>query len=255
MSFWKKLVAWKDGFMEAVCRREAEVKEAKRKRIFVGVILAVFAFLLVLFYVLVGRRLALLIKDPQSFKEWLNGLGGWHVALFILLRIAQTAFKVIPGEALELAAGSAFGAWGGLVWCLVGSFFGTVIILLLGRRYGVRMVGLFVSPENLKLTKIFKNGRGMDGTIFLLYFVPGLPKDVFSWLFSLTDEKPYKFLFLTTLARIPSIITSTYCGGALTKGDYRSFAAVFGATAIASAVCGGIYAARRKRRQEDAEKL
>jgi uncharacterized membrane protein YdjX (TVP38/TMEM64 family) len=255
-AFLKKLVDWKNGFIDAVCRRETEIEKAKGKRILAVVILASVVVLLVLFYVFVGRRIALLLKDPQAFREWLNGLGGWHVALFILLRMAQTAFKVIPGEALELAAGSVFGTWGGLLWCLVGSLLGTVVILFLGRRYGVKMVGLFVSPKNLKLTKIFKNGRGMDGTIFLLYFVPGLPKDVFSWLFSLTDEKPYKFLFLTTIARIPSIITSTYCGGALVKGDYRSFSVVFGATAILSAVCGGIYAAKRKRRrEEDKEKV
>ena len=252
---WKKLVDWKDGLLDAVCRRGQEVPYAKQKRIFVYVFLAVAALSLIVFYVAVGHRLALLIKNPQAFKKWLNGLGGWHVALFILLRIAQTAFKVIPGEALEIAAGCAFGTWGGLLWCLVGSFLGTALILFLGRRYGVKMVGLFVPPQKLKVTKIFKNGRGMDGTIFLLYFVPGLPKDVFSWLFSLTDEKPYKFLILTTLARIPSIITSTYAGGALTAGNYQAFAIVFGFTAILSAVCGGIYASYKKRRRDsDAEK-
>ena len=249
-NFWKKIVDWKNAFLDAVCKRETEIERAKTKRALAGLSLGLAVLLLIVFYVTLGRRIVLLVKDPQAFKEWLNGFGGWHATLFVLLRVAQTAFKVIPGEPLEIAAGCAFGAWGGLFWCLLGSLLGSVAILGLGRRYGRKMVGLFVSPKNLKLTKIFKNGRGMDATIFILYVVPGLPKDVFSWLFSLTDEKPYKFLFLTTLARIPSILTSTWCGEELIDGNYRLSFAIFLLTAVASLLFALAYAAKRKLREK-----
>lgn len=250
-NFWKKIVDWKNAFLDAVCKREAEIEKAKTKRAMAGLVLGLAVVLLIVFYVTVGRRIILLVKDPQAFKDWLNGFGGWHAALFVLLRVAQTAFKVIPGEPLEIAAGCAFGAWGGLFWCLLGSFVGSVVILGLGRRYGRKMVGLFVSPKNLKLTKIFKNGRGMDATIVILYLVPGLPKDVFSWLFSLTDERPYKFLVLTTVARIPSVLTSTWCGKELIEGNYRLSIAIFLLTAAASLLFALAYAAKRKMREKE----
>ena len=48
-------------------------------------------------------------------------------------------------------------------------------------------------------------------TFFLLYFIPGTPKDMFTWLVCLTDENVFMFLLITAVARIPSIVTSTWC--------------------------------------------
>ena len=244
---WNKAVAWKNAFLSAVSERGAEIKHAKAKRIVAGVGLALFVVFFIAFYFTVGKQIVFLVQDPQGFKEWLNGFGGWHVALFIFLRIAQTVTKVIPGEPLEIAAGCAFGTWGGLLWCLVGSLLGSILILFLGRRYGMKMVGLFVSPEKLHSVSLFKNKGEMNFTMFMLFFIPGLPKDMFVWLFSLSDEKPYKFLFLTTIARIPSIITSTWCGHELVEENYLLSVAIFSLSVLLAVLGGVVYGVIKKR--------
>ena len=250
---WERLVQWKNSFLSAVSERGGEIKHAKAKRIAASVVLALFILFFIAFYFLVGKQLAFLIKDPQGFKAWIKGFGRWHVVTFIGLRVIQTAFKLIPGEPLEIAAGCAFGTWGGLFWCLVGSFLGSVLILFLGKRYGQKMVGLFVSPEHLKMAAIFKDGKGLNFLVFILFFIPGLPKDMFVWLFSLTDEKPYKFLLISTVARIPSIVTSTWCGHELISENYLSSAIIFIISALLAVFGGAIYAYHRKKKAAEDE--
>ena len=60
---------------------------------------------------------------------------------------------VLPGEPLELGAGYAFGFWEGTVLCLLGNALGTLIIVVLVRRLGMRVVEVFVSREKLESVK------------------------------------------------------------------------------------------------------
>jgi uncharacterized membrane protein YdjX (TVP38/TMEM64 family) len=83
--------------------------------------------------------------------------------------------------------------------------------------------------------------------MFMLFFIPGLPKDMFVWLFSLSDEKPYKFLFLTTIARIPSIITSTWCGHELVEENYLLSVAIFSLSVLLAVLGGVVYGVIKKR--------
>ena len=50
-----------------------------------------------------------------------------------------------------------------------------------------------------------------------------------------------KFLLITGIARIPSILTSTWCGEQLINKNYVLAAVVFVVTAILSVICGAVY--------------
>ena len=52
-------------------------------------------------------------------------------------------------------------------------------------------------------------------TIFLLYLIPGTPKDLFNYAIGLTRLPLPRTIALTAVARIPSIVTSTIGGSAL----------------------------------------
>lgn len=249
----ERLTTWKNAFLTALNERSAEVKHAKLKRIFffvsVGLILLGFAA----FYFAVGKKIALFIKDADAFREWLEGFGKSAIFVFICLRVVQIVFKLIPGEALEIAAGCIFGTWEGLLWCMVGSVIGSLIIILLGKRYGMKIVGLFVSPEKMQSLAFLKDRKRLNFTFFLLYFIPGTPKDMFTWLVCLTDENIFVFLLLTNLARIPSVIASTWCGQELINQNYWGSAAIFGCTVVLAVIGGLIYRFALKRKKAAAE--
>ena len=239
----KTLLRWKNALFAAVDERTTEVKHAKGKRIAVGVGLGVIVVFFIVFYFTVGKKIAFLIQNPEGFKEWLNGFGdsAKGVAIFIFLRVVQTVLKLIPGEALEIAAGCTFGVWYGLLWCSVGSIIGSLIIVFLGKRYGMKIVGLFVSPEKMQSISFLKNKKRLNVTFFLLYFIPGTPKDMFTWLVCLTDENIFLFILLTAVARIPSIVTSTWCGQELVEENYLLSFGILGGTILLGIIGGIIY--------------
>ena len=264
LSFWsrckERLKVWKNALVQALGERSAEVKHAKAKRIAVGVGLALIVLFFLVFYFTVGWKIAQFVKEPEEFKAWLKSFDEGNqvgsILIFIFLRIVQTVLKLIPGEALEIAAGCAFGTWEGLLWCSVGSLIGSLIIVLLGKKYGMRLVGLFVSPEKMQSIAFLRNKKRLNITFFLLYFIPGTPKDMFTWLVCLTDENIFMFLLITAVARIPSIVTSTWCGQELVNQNYWLSAGILGGTILLGIIGGLIYKFilnKRKKMQETEE--
>jgi uncharacterized membrane protein YdjX (TVP38/TMEM64 family) len=84
---------------------------------------------------------------------------------------------------------------------------------------------------------------------FLLFLVPGTPKDTLTYLVGLTSMRLPVFLLLMSVARIPSILSSTLGGEALGNQDYRLAILIFGLTALLSAAGMGAYALYVRRRQ------
>ena len=71
--------------------------------------------------------------------------------------------------------------------------------------------------------------------IFLILFiVPGTPKDLLCYYGGLTDIPLPLLIFICTVCRFPSIITSTIGGDALGTGEYGSAIIVFAVTAVIS---------------------
>lgn len=188
-------------------------------------------------YGVFGKNLLLLVSEPQVFKDKLDSYGAWGEALFVGIRTAQTVFKFIPAEPLEVASGYAFGVWGGLLWCMVGTQLGSAVILLLSARYGKRFVSVFVEPERLSEFRFLQNNPRTKLLLFLIYLIPGAPKDLLTYFVPLTGLHLPTFLAITTVARIPSIITSTMCGAYFGEKNYFAAAAVYGATLLFS-LCG-----------------
>ena len=73
--------------------------------------------------------------------------------------------------------------------------------------------------------------------MFVLFLIPGTPKDLLTYIIGLTPMKLGTFLGLTTLARLPSIISSTVTGSLTQKGNLTAALITYGITAIVSAVC------------------
>ena len=70
-------------------------------------------------------------------------------------------------------------------------------------------------------------------TVFLLYLIPGTPKDLFNYAIGLTRLPLPRTIALTAVARIPSIVTSTLGGSAL---GTRRMALAVGALAVTGAL-------------------
>lgn len=204
----------------------------KKKQIAVIVIALVVIAALVVCYLIFGKRLLAFFDDTDRFKEWLDSFGTKGKIIFVAIRALQTVVKFIPAEPLEIGSGYAYGTFGGLFYCMLGTFIGSLVIIALTKIFGVKVVNIFVPQEKINSLRFLRNKNKLSTTLFIIYLIPGTPKDIITYLIGITDYSIVKFMVLTSIARIPSIITSTICGSALEQKSYALSIGVFIGTAV-----------------------
>lgn len=202
----------------------------RQKRKIAILSLAVVLLLVVILTIIIGRPLLQAMKDQTTFREWMQSRGFLKYPLMVGIMTLQVLIAFIPGEPIEIAAGYIFGAWTGMALCLIGCAVGSIIIFMLVRRYGMRFVSLFITQEKLENMKFFNDPKKRDSAIFFLFLIPGTPKDILTYLAALTPVNLGKYLLLTSIARIPSVLSSTLGGSMIGAQEYRLAIIVFGVT-------------------------
>lgn len=191
----------------------------------------------------VGRPLIRFVRQPEQFRAWVQGHGLLGQLAFLGMTVLQIVIAIIPGEPLELGAGYAFGFWRGTLLCEIGILLGGLLVFLFVRRFGVKAVEVFFPREKIESLRFLHNEKRLTLWVFILFFIPGTPKDIMTYIVPLTPMKLSTFLLLSTVARLPSVLTSTIGGNALGTGKLTFALIVFGATALISAL--GILIYRR----------
>lgn len=198
--------------------------------------IAVFFLVLALLAVFVGGPIVKTLGDPAAFRTWVEARGVWGRVLFVGLMALQVIIAFIPGEPFELAAGYAFGTlWGTLlVW--IGAIIGTTIVFLFVRKIGIKAVEVFFPREKINSIKYLQDEKKLNAAAFVLFLIPGTPKDLLTYLAGLTKIRLLPWVVLTSIARIPSIVTSTISGNALGIERYGLAIIIYAATAIVSGI-------------------
>lgn len=215
--------------------------KTNKKQIYVSIILLLVLAFSVAVYFLAGKPLIEFISEPTEFKTWVGEHGFFAYIAFVLMTVFQIIIAFIPGEPFELAAGYAFGGFIGTLLCVIASVIGCTLVFLLTRKFGMPLVELFFGKEKIDKLKFLKNSKKRNIVIFLLFFIPGTPKDIMTYFVGLTDIKLWQWLLICSVAKLPSIVTSTVSGGALGQQKYVTAIVFLGATAIISAVGVLIY--------------
>jgi len=229
----------------------------RRKLVSIVSIIVLIVFFIVAYFT-IGKPMLATVSNPESFRKWVGGHGvlGW-LAMIGMMAL-QVIVAIIPGEPIEVGAGYAFGTWGGMALCLAGAAIGQLIIFLFVRKFGTRLVEAFISREKMQSIKFINDSRRLELLTFVLFLIPGTPKDALAYFAGLTPINMWRFIVITTIARIPSVITSTIVGRALGDGELKTAVIVFVATVVVSAL--GILAyrlystGRSKEKKEEDEK-
>ena len=167
-------------------------------------------------------------EGREDFIGKLRGTGVLGVIILTLIQILQVVVAFIPGEVVELASGALYGVFGGLVLCLVGLNIGTLIIFGLVRLLGGAYVRENVSKKQYKYLQILNDPNRALVALFFIFLIPGIPKDILIYFIPLTRVKMWKFMIVSSVARIPSIVSSTFTAEAALRGDYLSAGIIFG---------------------------
>lgn len=226
-----------------------KMTEKHRKIVSAAAVLALILFFLGI-TVFLGRPILSFFKDPEAFRDWVEEKGWGARLVFTGMMVLQVVVALIPGEPLEIAAGIAFGSLEGTLLALAGIAVGSTLIFLLVRLLGVKLVEVFFPVEKIHSLRFLQNHKKFEIILFLIMFIPGTPKDLISYFVGLTPMKLGRWVLLTTVARIPSVVTSTVGGNALGEKNYFFAVIVFVATAALS--LGGLWVYDRivKKRKE-----
>ena len=98
------------------------------------------------------------------------------IFVYLILQIIQILVPVIPGQALQLAAGYMYYFLLGLALTLLGISLGTVISFTLARFLGHDAMVLIFGEERMSEYVVKLNSKRSYMIIFLLYLMPGFPK-------------------------------------------------------------------------------
>ena len=199
-----------------------------------GISLAVVALLMVFLTLFVSRWLRSFSQD--DFREYVRSFGTAGPLVMLGLQILQVFIALIPGELVESAAGFILGPWLGTVICYLGVCIASSLIFSLTRRYGVKWVEVFVSREKINDLRFLNTEQKRNTLIFLLFFIPGTPKDLLTYFVGLTDIKLSRFLLLSMVARVPSVISSTFGGHLLGEEHYVGAIILYAFTGLVSLV-------------------
>jgi uncharacterized membrane protein YdjX (TVP38/TMEM64 family) len=202
---------------------------SKRKRLNAAarwaLISAVLAGLLVLVIWLVFtdapsiRFLLRLYSDKHFLKRTVASWGWAAPVVFMAIQALQVIISPIPGEITGPVGGVLFGTWWGLIYSTIGLTVGTLFCFWVGRKWGEPLVRPWLSEHNWNRLNFVVEAEGAI-ICFILYLIPGFPKDIISYLFGISPMPFWLFAVVSTLGRIPGTWISSYFGAHVAERQY-----------------------------------
>ena len=159
--------------------------------------------------------------DKHKLKAALRAAGPMAPVLFIAIQALQVVFAPIPGEATGFLGGYLFGVPLGLTYSTIGLTLGSVVAFLLGHWLEQHFVARIVSRETMKRFDFLMEHQGAL-VAFILFLIPGFPKDYLCFILGLSPMNFRVFLVVCTIGRIPGTLLLTLQGAKVYKGDYWS---------------------------------
>ena len=176
-----------------------------------------------------------LLSEPetqQKFKAWVTSLGAGGWLLILSIQIIQIVIAFIPGEPVEILAGVLYGGLGGLFLCLFGCVIASSGIYMLSKKFGTPLVTKLFKKNKLDEFAFLKDAKKLETIVFILFLIPGTPKDMLTYVVGTSPMKITQFLVISTFARIPSVISSAFIGSTISQGEWETAALIFTITAV-----------------------
>lgn len=201
---------------------EQETKKKITPAVISGIFIVIFVVLMVYGTVKLWPYVKALENTQKQieFRAWIDSFRWWGLLIMIGLQVLQVVIAFLPGEVVEVVMGMMYGVIGGIIVCWISLAIATVIIYYLVRLLGKPIINLFVSEKNAEKFKFIKSAKQAEALFLFAFLLPGTPKDVLIYLGPATSVKLHRFLIISLIGRIPSLLLSTLIGHHLISGQF-----------------------------------
>jgi uncharacterized membrane protein YdjX (TVP38/TMEM64 family) len=161
-------------------------------------------------------------SNSDKLSKFLQNLGPYSPAVFVLLQVLQVIAAPFPGELTGVAGGYVYGEFFGFVLSTVGLSLGSWVAFELASILGRPFVERFVKREVMEKFNFLTTNTGVV-ICFVLFLFPGFPKDYLCYLLGLSRMKLSTFLIVSIVGRLPGTYLLTMQGATIRNEQYHTF--------------------------------
>ncbi len=190
-------------------------------------------------YLLFPLGLFKFFTDKQYLLHFIKEHRAYAAFIFIGLQLLQVVAAPVPGEVTGFVGGLFFGPFWGVLFSTIGLTLGSWLAFGLARIVGRPLVEKVVSTDTIKRYDYVMKHKGMF-LAFLMFLIPGFPKDYLCYLLGLGHMGQRDFLIVSTSGRMLGTVLLTMEGSFFRQKRYGAFFTVMGIS-IASILIVMIY--------------
>jgi len=165
--------------------------------------------------------------DKNKLLQFLDSLGPAAFAGFIMSQVIQVVAAPIPGEVTGLLGGFLYGPFLGVVLSTIGLTIGSYIAFALSKKFGRPFVEKIVNKSTMGRFDYLLHHKGAF-LVFLLFLIPGFPKDSLCYILGLGRLSTTKFLIIGGAGRLFGTILLTLGGDYIRHEQYGKFSILVG---------------------------
>lgn len=132
--------------------------------------------------------------------------------IICFLQIAQVVICVLPGQPIQFASSYLFGIPMALVVSLVGAAIGTLVSFYAADFLGRDAMHIIFGEDKISYYRNKLNSSKGILLVFLIYLIPGIPKDLTSYAAGISEMRFRPFLAASMLGRTPNMFGSILFG-------------------------------------------
>ncbi len=192
-----------------------------------------------IFLLVLGGVIAALIEtgvfhfflDRARMIRFLDSLGMWGFAGFILLQVVQVVAAPIPGEATGILGGFLYGPVLGIILSTIGLTIGSFVAFSLSRAFGRPLTEKLVDKATMDRFDYLLHHKGAF-LVFLLFLIPGFPKDYLCYILGLGHLSTLEFLAIASSGRLLGTSMLTLGGHYIRDKEYWHLFLLCGAAVV-----------------------
>jgi len=193
--------------------------------------LLLFLLIIVGSYLFVHFDLHIIFADREKLIKFINSFHPYDELALIALQILQVVFAPIPGEVTGFIGGYLYGPVLGTIYSTVGLVIGSWLAFLLARFLGLPFVEKAVRPELLqKYDFILEHQGGI--VAFVLFLIPGFPKDFLCYVMGLSHMRMGTFLVISTVGRLFGTTLLSMSGSCARHNQYATLLVLLGVSGV-----------------------